>query len=1213
MRAPKKILGAIAGISMLATTLGIGSAAFAASPTYYDIYDLTTLAQTAANGLFQAGIMNGTAPGKFSPDGVVTRAQAVKFVVNLSGVHLEYPKTPSYSDVSASSQYYAYIETALQDGFLTGYAGSSGAFDPSTPVTRVQLAILTINAMGDQSVAQSMATDSTTYFGTGKLKDLAKVPSGDLGYANAGMKLGFVPPLNGSLYFPNGKVNREQLAVGLWRAYEALQASAPASAAITATPMTVGVGQASTLTTVVKNKAGTTLTAAQLAGYTLTYSVTGTNASSATVSSNGIFVATASGNYTVGVSISGGLLSAPVTATGTVGVYGTAVALQIKPASATVEADGAAVDTITVNAVDANGNVVGNYSGQISITDTQSLIGSATTVVGQPSDFTQTAGNAGTLTLSNGTGTFSIGGTTFAGLTDSLTATQAGTSLTAGTATVTTAAPTASALSLSIASGFPATLSANTQVYTEVQVAFVDASGTTLSSGVGQYVTLTLAGPGSFVAGTTPVTTYSVFDNGTVDVPVYSEAGQPGTIVVSGTSSGKLTATPLNIPTYINTTPASLGVTTTTGTDASGNAYTEYTVTLNDTNGHPIIPAVGTNGTLTVTDNAAVGGGTLLYSTNGTTFSTSAAFPVAFGANGVATFYVETQTVGSGSVTLTIAGSSGTANGFSTTAPYSYVAGVASTVALSPDTATVLPGTAFNVVGGTNLTITAQVEDSHGNAVSGAGQSVTFAFASDGAGVTFPNGLAGANTYTVATAANGVASLTLAMPANPGATPTFQLKASLGTSISATVDHTPVITIAASTNTGAITTQLVPSTSSYPTPPATLTAGNTLSGLTVTAENAVGTGVQGDTLSFSSSNSNVIPAPANVTTGLNGIATIPNITAGMAGTAVLTVTDLSVVSQPKTQIAITVSPGTAATQEVIEYNGSPISASNPVTVNANTPVQLTVVNTDGAYDPIPVTGSTGITVNLAVAGVSGGFLSAPGGAPITSVTINPGQSSVIVYFESATAETLTGGLTATAAAVGAPTISSVTETSTGETVVWGAVSGAQSYTVLESPNTGTYTTVATGVTSTTYAATGLTAGTSYTFEVQSVVGGAASAASAASTALEWGTHATGAANTAFSPNTATAPGSATFTVTMSKTLATQTPSAANFTVTDTTGSITYTVTSVSVSGTTVTINTTIPAGTVAAAADSVTITATAGALTDAAGAPSAAVSQTTTN
>jgi hypothetical protein len=887
MRAAKKVLGMIAGASMLAATLGIGSAAFAASPTYYDIYDLTTLAQTAANGLFRLGIMNGTAQGEFSPEGVVTRAQAVKFVVNLVGVPLLYPKEPSYNDVGMGSQYYPYIETALADGYLAGVAGSSGHFDPSAPVTRIQLSVLLINALSDQDLAQSLANNTSLF----RLTDVARVPAGELGYANAAIKLGLVPPFYatraGAVFSPNGQVNREEMAVALWRAYGELKASAPASASLATNPASVGVDQAATLAVRVENKKGQVLTASQLGIYFVSYSLTAGNPS-ATVSPDGLFVGHAPGTYTVQAAISGGLLTTPVTATRTVVVYGAATAFVVTPRRSTVVADGRATDTVTVSAVDRKGNVVGNFNDKVIVDLSGSGVTAPTT--GQPSDVTS-AGSAVALTLTNGAGTFNVSGN-IAGHSTSFTAFGADATdrnLTAGSGSVTAVSPAAAQVGLSIESGHPASISANVQSHTNVAVVVEDAAGFAWSGAPAVSVKLKLTGPGSFSPrAALTMETLELTGRGT-SVRVYSKASRPGTIKISASAAG-LAAGALRIPTYINTAPAAIAVKGVAKTDINGNPYWAYTVTLLDSNGHPI---TSEDGSITVKDDAGRLGGVIVYGAVPTRAfrGTNGPFTTPM-TNGVATFAVTTQKIGSGRVRLSI---DDTTNKLTATATYRFETGVASTVAVTPQGG---PGHILNyeVEGGKTMTISAQLIDDHGNSVPERGQSVRFVMVrnSTRGAAAFPNDQ---RSFIARTNASGMASVTFNLPqtARGGS---FQVSVAYRAHVSMTSD----ITVVPVTDTAPYAMQVA-----LDGPTSLATAGQAIAGVTANAVNQIGVAVPGDTLIVSSSNVNVV----GVRTGSiqsTGAPVVLQLRAKEAGTATITVTDVSNPSLPTANLTIHVSP-----------------------------------------------------------------------------------------------------------------------------------------------------------------------------------------------------------------------------------------------------------------------------------------------------------------
>lgn len=305
-----------------------------------------------------------------------------------------------------------------------------------------------------------------------------------------------------------------------------------------------------------------------------------------------------------------------------------------------------------------------------------------------------------------------------------------------------------------------------------------------------------------------------------------------------------------------------------------------------------------------------------------------------------------------------------------------------------------------------------------------------------------------------------------------------------------------------------------------------------------------------------------------------------------------------------------------ATQELIEYQGAVIPSTG-LTLTADSPIALTVVNANASGTAVPVTG-TALTVDVSTTAPDAELLGQIGGSPITSVQIPVGFSSATFYLESTIAQTvLPSEIVASVPQVAAQNIVA-TETATGASVTWTAPSTGNpaSYQVWEiNTTTGVKSDIDASLSgsATSYAVTGLVPGDSYAFNIDAVNAYGTVTLGQPSTAIEYGTAAVGVTPGAFIDNTATTAGSVEFTVTMDKSLPSQTPTLANFTVKDTTANVTYQVTSVTVSGNLVGIVATIPAGTVVAATDTVNITASQGALTDSVGAPSAAMNLTTTN
>lgn len=94
----------------------------------------------------------------------------------------------------------------------------------------------------------------------------------------------------------------------------------------------------------------------------------------------------------------------------------------------------------------------------------------------------------------------------------------------------------------------------------------------------------------------------------------------------------------------------------------------------------------------------------------------------------------------------------------------------------------------------------------------------------------------------------------------------------------------------------------------------------------------------------------------------------------------------------------------------VEYQGGKISTTNPVTLAANQPVAITIVNVDAGGNPIPILGtSPGIFQLPSLSGLAGTAEWEPvgGGLPMTTVTIPPAASSATVWLVASQAQVVT--------------------------------------------------------------------------------------------------------------------------------------------------------------------------------------------------------------
>jgi hypothetical protein len=88
--------------------------------------------------------VNGNPTGKFGPSDTVTRAAAVKILINAFSIPQVTETQSVFPDVKKGAWYYPYVISAYSRSIVGGY--EDGTFGPDDPVTRAQIAKLIISA-----------------------------------------------------------------------------------------------------------------------------------------------------------------------------------------------------------------------------------------------------------------------------------------------------------------------------------------------------------------------------------------------------------------------------------------------------------------------------------------------------------------------------------------------------------------------------------------------------------------------------------------------------------------------------------------------------------------------------------------------------------------------------------------------------------------------------------------------------------------------------------------------------------------------------------------------------------------------------------------------------------------------------------------------------------------------------------------------------------
>lgn len=156
------------------------------------------------------GLMEGYENGIFGFGDRLTRASFVTILARMFHWDCVTPETPSYSDCQTDDWYYSAVETAL----LQGVADSGMSFRPEASITRSEMAVMLVKALGYGTLSDTAATVTCPF------SDVTQ----NTGYITLAYDIGMtngVAAGDGTWAFlPNDSAKREEAAAMLVRVYE---------------------------------------------------------------------------------------------------------------------------------------------------------------------------------------------------------------------------------------------------------------------------------------------------------------------------------------------------------------------------------------------------------------------------------------------------------------------------------------------------------------------------------------------------------------------------------------------------------------------------------------------------------------------------------------------------------------------------------------------------------------------------------------------------------------------------------------------------------------------------------------------------------------------------------------------------------------------------------------------------------------------------------
>ena len=186
-------------ISTTPVTVISGTCASAPDPGFSDVA-LDAYYYDSVAWLVQAGITGGTAPGKYSPNAKVTRAQMAVFLWTNAGQPTPTPPH-SFSDVPTDSYYNDAVSWLVRTGVTSGTA--PGKYSPNAKVTRAQMAVFLWQYNG--------RLGAVGYHGFSDVPPFSYYSAAVSWLVETGITGGTAP----GKYSPNAKVTRAQMAVFL--------------------------------------------------------------------------------------------------------------------------------------------------------------------------------------------------------------------------------------------------------------------------------------------------------------------------------------------------------------------------------------------------------------------------------------------------------------------------------------------------------------------------------------------------------------------------------------------------------------------------------------------------------------------------------------------------------------------------------------------------------------------------------------------------------------------------------------------------------------------------------------------------------------------------------------------------------------------------------------------------------------------------------------
>ncbi len=201
-------------ISLLLAAILLGSVSFPKADTITGYTDVPkdSWAISAVSSAKAYGLMSGQGDGMFGYGKTITKAEFATILCNMMKWTVQTPSVPSFSDVTRDKWYYAEIETALANGAVE----KTAEFLPDTPITREEMAVMFVRALGLADAAQTAEKALSAGSMSLPFTDVIE----NKGFIAVAYDIGMINGITETIFGPDNTAKREEAAAMLTRVYE---------------------------------------------------------------------------------------------------------------------------------------------------------------------------------------------------------------------------------------------------------------------------------------------------------------------------------------------------------------------------------------------------------------------------------------------------------------------------------------------------------------------------------------------------------------------------------------------------------------------------------------------------------------------------------------------------------------------------------------------------------------------------------------------------------------------------------------------------------------------------------------------------------------------------------------------------------------------------------------------------------------------------------